>query len=177
VDGLKTVNETQFYPNDEKYEGQFLNGKKDGFGKLTYARDDQRVYYIGEFKDDKRHGNGKLEWRDGSVYEGEFEDDLMSGNGTIVLSWGAKYEGHFNGKNNGFGKYTYASDDFLDRDYYTGEWKDDLYDGKGKLVWKNGTTYDGEWQQNLRHGFGTLLDSDGAIIFQGQWENDEQKNL
>ncbi len=125
MNGLKIGNETKLYPNGEKYEGQFLNGKKHGFGKQTFARDDEfkRDYYIGEFKDDERNGNGKLVWKSGEVYEGEFVDGLRSGNGTNFYARGEKYEGQWiNDKLNGFGKQTFARDS--NGDSYIGEFKD-----------------------------------------------------
>jgi hypothetical protein len=145
--------------------------------KYTFARDDKygSDYYIGEFKDDERNGKGKLAWKNGAVYEGEFVDGFRSGNGTNVFASGAKYEGRWlNNQFNGFGKYTFARDDNKGRDYAVGHWTDDKLDGKGELKWRNGSTYDGEWQNGYRHGFGTLLASDGSIIFKGQWKNDKQ---
>lgn len=41
--------------NSITYEGGFKNGKKNGFGKMTY--------------------------RDGTVYEGEFKDNAIEGSG------------------------------------------------------------------------------------------------
>ncbi len=57
MNDLRSGNETHLYSNGAKYEGQWLDDKYDGFGKLTYARDDNldRDYYSGEYKDDKKH--------------------------------------------------------------------------------------------------------------------------
>ena len=52
------------------YEGQFANGCRNGFcrGILCYG-----VYFQGEYKDDLRHGWGKVVYEDGRVEEGYWE--------------------------------------------------------------------------------------------------------
>ena len=39
-----------YYSNGEKYEGEFKNGDREGFGVLFDSNGDEA--YIGEFKDD-----------------------------------------------------------------------------------------------------------------------------
>jgi hypothetical protein len=70
--------------------GQWLNGDKNGFGKDTYARDDidGEDYYIGEFEENLRHGNGKLTWRNGTTYDGEWQEGSRHGFGTLLAKDG-----------------------------------------------------------------------------------------
>ena len=49
--------------------------------------------YVGEWKDDLKHGQGTLTSSDGSKYEGAWKDDLKHGQGTLTSSDGSKYEG------------------------------------------------------------------------------------
>ena len=35
----------------------------------------------GDMRDNKMHGNGKLNWPDGRIYEGQFKADSIEGNG------------------------------------------------------------------------------------------------
>ena len=56
------------------YEGDFVDGKKTGKGKYTWA--DGNVYE-GDYVDGKKTGKGKFTWADGNVYEGDFVDDKM----------------------------------------------------------------------------------------------------
>ena len=37
--------------------------------------------YDGQWKDDKRHGDGKMIYYNGYIYEGEFENDVRHGQG------------------------------------------------------------------------------------------------
>ena len=59
---------------------------------MTYARDNKNGadYYIGQFKDDKKHGKGKFVWRDGQIYEGGYQDGFRIVNGTYWFSNGEK---------------------------------------------------------------------------------------
>ena len=44
------MKKTKFYPNGDKYVGEFKGGLRHGKGTLTYADGDE---YVGEWKDDK----------------------------------------------------------------------------------------------------------------------------
>ena len=50
--------------------------------------------------------------------------------------------------------------------------------GKGSQVWKkSGAVYDGDWEENMRHGFGTYnVQRNGELVKQyaGGWKNDKR---
>jgi hypothetical protein len=52
--------------------------------------------YEGEWKDDKRNGQGKWVHPSGQVYEGEWKDDKQNGQGKWVWPNGQVYEGEWN---------------------------------------------------------------------------------
>ena len=52
-------------------------------------------YYTGEFKDNKKQGQGVFTFNDGSVYDGPWEDDKMQGRGTFNWEDGMKFVGNF----------------------------------------------------------------------------------
>lgn len=54
--------------------------------------------YVGQFKGEKMHGDGKLHAADGKIYEGQFRNDKMEGRGVFTWPDGRVYSGHF--KNN-----------------------------------------------------------------------------
>ena len=62
------------------------------YGTFTYA--DGRKY-VGEFKDDKKHGQGTLTVADGTKYVGEFKDDKMHGQGMLTVADGGKFVGEW----------------------------------------------------------------------------------
>ena len=72
---------THYSKDEMKYEGQFLNGKRDGYetGNLPVG-----FSFIGQWKDGIPHGFGKLTDKNGEISEGEFasgmkiEENLVS---------------------------------------------------------------------------------------------------
>ena len=57
-----------------EYIGEFKDDKKQGQGTFTWANGDQ---YIGEYKDDKYHGQGTSTYANGNLYIGEYKDCLL----------------------------------------------------------------------------------------------------
>jgi hypothetical protein len=106
--------------------------------------------YTGAIVDGKRHGQGKLEWPNGSVYEGEFSNGLMHGRGRMKLPSGDRYEGSFKlGMMDGIGRM-----DMIDGSVYTGEYARDLFNGKGRLARAEGGVYEGFFKDAYQHGKG-----------------------
>jgi len=124
--------------------------------------------YVGQWKANKRNGQGTTTWPDGENYAGEYKDDKWNGQGTYTYADGNKYVGGFiNGDYNGQGTYTYA-----DGDKYVGEWKDDKRNGQGTYTYANGDKYVGEYKDNKKNGQGTLTYADGTIE-EGIWKDGE----
>jgi hypothetical protein len=73
------------------YEGYFVNGIPNGYGKLFYPA--TGCIYFGEFKDGKENGIGTLRWPDGQGYTGEYKDGEPHGTG---FSFGVKGEVRIN---------------------------------------------------------------------------------
>jgi len=100
-----------------KYVGEFKDNKRHGQGTSTHVRGDK---YVGEYKEDKKNGQGFYTWPDGSIYAGEWRDDKFDGQGTLTFADGRKYEGEFrNNAYDGSGIFT-----FPDGKKYAGEWRD-----------------------------------------------------
>ena len=53
-----------FKNGDIKYDGDFVNGKREGNGKYIY---EDSEYYIGQWLNDKRHGKGKEYYKNGDI--------------------------------------------------------------------------------------------------------------
>ena len=49
-----------------------------------YRYESNGATYIGNYKNGKRHGNGRQVWKDGSVYQGTWEDDVACGHGRLI---------------------------------------------------------------------------------------------
>jgi len=185
LEGTGTYEKRSF----EKYEGNFVSGKREGKGKLTNSSD--KSIYEGDWKNGKFHGKGVLTSNYGSqsIYDGEWKNGLRDGKGTYtessykyvgeyknglkegqgVLIIGAdKYNGQWKkGKKEGEGEYIWENGN-----KYNGMWKADDQDGKGIMSYANGEKYDGEWKRRKKSGQGIYRWANGDV-YEGEWNDDE----
>jgi hypothetical protein len=174
------------------YEGEWLDGKRDGCGRLKW--NDGSVYY-GHFVGDKAKGFGKLTHSDGDIYQGLWEEDRAHGVGKYINNRGATYEGFWAcDKQSGFGielwpKGSTFEGEYLDGSkqgigvlnlednaYYKGQFKDNDINGIGTFYFKDGRKYEGEWKFNKMFGFGVLSWPDGKY-FEGFFINDKKEGF
>merc|ERR1711964_121470 len=98
--------------------------------------------YVGQWKDNKRHGQGTMIWANGDKYAGQWKDSKMHGKGTMTQLNGRKY---------------------------LGQWKDNKRHGKGIILYKkrknkycNGqVTYSSNWKDDKMYGQGEMTYTDG----------------
>ena len=157
------------YDNGDKYIGEWQNNKSHGQGTYTWADGDK---YIGEWQNDKSHGQGTYTWLAGDKYVGEWQNDQRHGQGTYTYSTGNKYVGTYkNSKKHGQGTFTWA-----DGDKYVGEYKDGMTNGQGTYTWGSGEwegdKYVGEFKNDQRHGQGTYTHANGRKEV-GEFKNDK----
>ena len=50
-------------------------------------------YFVGDWKEGSKNGNGEYHSSDGQVYKGEWKDDMRNGQGTNIHSDGTKEVG------------------------------------------------------------------------------------
>ena len=104
-----------FKKDNSIYKGSWnFQGKKEGFGIFLDSKGNK---YIGEWKDDKIKGKGRIISINGDYYEGYFNDGIIEGYGI-----------HYS-KTNGY--------------KYYGQFKNNKFHGKGKLVYEDQTSYEG----------------------------------
>jgi hypothetical protein len=63
------------WPNGERYEGEWLDGRKHGSGKMQYV--DGRAY-IGAWVNDKKSGAGVMTWPNGRTCNSIWTNDTAS---------------------------------------------------------------------------------------------------
>ena len=142
------------------YEGNYRNGKLDGFGTKYYT--DGK--YVGMWKEGKRAGDGKFYNIEGKLaYDGLWKDDKSVNKWS--LSTKASSTGCVKGNcNNGWGKYIY------DNGSYEGFFMNNSKNGYGTYLWNNGDQYFGNWRNNIRHGFGQYIWKNNTK-YEGEWTN------
>lgn len=71
----------QVWTDGRTFEGEFVHGKFDGFGKMVWHTQKGLLIYEGQYKADLKHGSGKFAWGDGRVYDGEWNRGMRHGRG------------------------------------------------------------------------------------------------
>ncbi len=120
--------------------------------------------YLGELKNNRFHGQGKLIYPDGGYYEGAFLDGLFHGHGVLVDQISNRYEGQFQ-HGRATGKFTV--DDTFNKQRYQGDLVDYVYQGSGRLEFGK-HFYEGEFDAYRYHGKGTLSVAEG--VYRGEFE-------
>ncbi|CAK8997745.1 unnamed protein product [Durusdinium trenchii] len=155
---------TYYYTNPYFiYEGDWLDGKKHGQGRLSFGEDG---FYEGSFEGGEISGFGRQELN-GWSYEGQFLQGQKHGEGTLNKADGGTYTGGWSqGKYSGEGTLKLPSGE-----RYTGGFQAHRFHGHGRHeVPKQGMTYDGAFEAGLRHGYGELQERHGASSYSGHFE-------
>ena len=133
------------FSNGEFYSGEVTKGgDKNGQGVYYYANGD---VYDGHFVDNKRIGNSRLIFQDGSEYIGQFIDDEADGHGIYTDKLGNRYMSVASTAP----KYSNVQDN-KGGNFIRGR----LY-GKGEIHFKNGDHYIGNFKGSKRHGMGEMI--------------------
>lgn len=171
----------------DRYEGEFKDGKKDGFGYMSYELNGAYAEYEGEWRDDKRCGKGKYNYytmgggaRHGYKYEGEWLDDKEHGYGVAIndderglhlSNIREKYEGGFKeGKRHGHGKIErdgYDGNFAKGKEYFEGEFEDGRLVGPCVHKMVNGDVC--EFPEGYLNGIGNYTFANG-VKFTALWQ-------
>ena len=140
----------------------------EGKGATIY---DNGYYYIGQFKNNLRNGEGILYNKNGNIkYDGEWANGEMEGNGKYYYENGAYYIGQFkNNLRNGKGILYYKNGNI----FYDGEWFNNKIEGNGKYYYENGNYYIGQFKNKLPNGKGILYYKNGNVLYEGEWFNNK----
>jgi hypothetical protein len=150
--------------SDGEYEGDIVNGRPHGKGKII-SNGELPYVYVGDFVDGYFQGKGKITWEDGNVYEGDFVNGMPS-KGKFTEADGEYVGNYVNGSKHGKGKYTYKNGNV-----YEGDWVNGV-PVKGKFIWKEGHVYEGDFVNGKRHGKGKMTYADGRVQ-EGNWKDDK----
>ena len=184
----------EYYSNYDSliFEGQYLNGRKNGKGKEYDTKGN--LIFEGDYFNDKMW-NGKL-----YDIKNNIICKLNNGKGQIkkydLFTNQLKFEAEYlNGEINGKGKEYYKSDnvrfnceylngkkngkgkeyDYYNRLVFEGEYKNDRRNGIGKEYKFDHLIFEGEYTNGNRNGIGKEYYNDN-IIFEGEYLNGEMWN-
>ena len=180
------------------YIGQFREGRRSGYGQMTYTNEDQECMhigesegvYIGQWRQDLRHGKGKMTWKSGEMYEGQYRKDKRHNvQGALLLPSGERFSGLWvHSAIQGQGRYQDPSGllfvgKFMNSfphtegllvypngDRFEGTIKDLKPHGHGRLIYTNRDVYIGDFCEGAKHGTGKMTYSDGSL-YSGEWKD------
>lgn len=139
----------RFDSNDAYFIGEFNNNMRHGKGKEII----KEFIYEGNFVEDKKEGVGKIKYiRIPDFYEGEFHNNSITGFGEYTWANKDVYKGPMiNGKMHGIGSYKWP-----DGTEYNGNYINNIKQGMGKFKWANGRVFEGPFKNGKPDGIGRL---------------------
>jgi hypothetical protein len=134
------------FADGNEYEGEWYNGKMSGYG--MFRNNSDKWTYEGIIDDNKRNYEGICVWDDGSVYIGQWRANRMEGKGIFVSTMKDIYKGDFvNGKFEGRGECLYSSGG-----HYRGSFSKGSRQGEGHFVDRRGREFLGTYVDDKKHG-------------------------
>lgn len=137
------------------YVGEFRDGKMHGQGKLTYHNGGE---YVGEFCDGKMSGAGREHFSDGNYFKGQYSDGAPV-EGTIFFFDGIVYHGKVNYQPAPSGEGEMLFPNGI-RKIAVGFKR---YDGGTSLTDADAMRYVGKFALNSYDGYGELTFRDGCV--------------
>lgn len=164
------------YPfrNGNRYEGQWDNNQRHGYGRMIYYVNTGRLdsfveTYEGEWNRGKKQGSGRYIWSNGDIYEGEFFEGRREGRGVMIAINNDRYEGEWrDGQLNGFGKVIKA------KYVYEGDFSGGEKDGIGVITYDNNSKYEGGFKDGNKHGTGRDISPTG-VVWEGEYFNGKRR--
>ncbi|KAG6432626.1 hypothetical protein SASPL_104207 [Salvia splendens] len=146
-----------------RYEGDWIDGKYDGYGIESWARGSR---YRGQYRQGLRHGYGVYKFYTGDSYAGEWCNGQSHGVGAQTCGDGSCFVGEFKcGVKHGLGCYH-----FRNGDRYAGEYFGDKIHGFGVYHFANCHFYEGSWHEGRKQGYGMYTFRNGEARC-GEWDN------
>lgn len=158
------------HSSGDMYKGEFYDDKSSGYG--SYINNIKYSECYGEWYDDNQNGYGVEIWKDNSYYIGQFKEGRKHGIGTYKWANGSMYEGEWSsGCFNGYGIYT-----FNESKKYMGQFKNNMIHGYGEFYWET-HLYIGNYIEEKKDGFGIYYWFNPLKVYVGMWENGKQQGL
>ena len=140
------------YATKDRYEGDFKDGLREGVGTYTYFKEEgPQNKYEGEWLQNKKHGIGKMIYGGVGEYFGRFENGKRHGEGVFKYKKnGNVYSGSWKyGVKHGHGEFIFEKTKMK----IAGEWENGKI-LKGKWIFPNGTYFEGPFVNNYPKGEG-----------------------
>jgi hypothetical protein len=141
-----------------QWSGNCNNGYAEGSGILRWRVKDQAgSRYEGSLLRGRKHGQGIMQARDGTLYRGNFVNGNLHGNVRIERVDEFAVDAVFEHGS----IIAPVSAGFTSGNKYTGDWGEGGPDGHGTMTYATGGSYTGEWREGQMHGNGTVTYPNG----------------
>jgi len=158
--------------------GEWRNGQLHGHGiEVDYCASEAQAKYEGKFVDGWMEGFGKKYWINGESYEGEWLGSFLHGQGTykwsdfcdggIVSHTGCWLRGFAHGQGCRVSR---------NGDIYNGGWHFGLKQGPGKITTKFDAVYTGMFYNGELHGHGEFSHP-GGYSWAGHWSSSVPEDI
>jgi len=154
---------TAFYENQDVYEGDFIDGIRQGTGIYRYHKAGHR--YEGGWDENVKSGIGKMVYNGVGEYHGYWENGRRHGEGVFTYKNGDVYSGWWQyGQKAGYGTYLFKDTSMK----MCGDWKNGQLT-KGQWIYPNGVYFEGHFENNKPKGDGIWYFKNGNTL-QGTFE-------
>ena len=159
--------------NGDIYIGDFKNNLRHGVGICFYFNGSA---YKGDWQGDKQHGNGELTYADGTIRKGIWSKNIFQGS-----SIPSKPENgpkppvttvnkKFEGCQSGNCQNGVGTYIYANGSKYVGDFQNGKANGMGKISYFDGDVYEGEIENGALHGKGVMVSANGNKV-RGIWES------
>lgn len=138
--------------NGDVYIGDFKNNLRHGVGICYYFNGSE---YKGDWKGDKQHGAGVLKYPDGTIRSGIWSENI--------------FQGASDGKGSTPVVKTPLPNDRL-KEKFEGCQSGNCQNGKGTYLYANGNSYTGDFQRGSPNGIGKIIYIEGDV-YEGEINN------
>ena len=155
------------------YEGDYYNGKREGYGKLI---NENVCSYEGGFKNGKKEGQGTIKLADFVLYRGGFKNDLKEGFGELSIREEHARVNQESPNLNNYIRFPVKTDQPPNPVKYEGNFTNDIFNGKGKLAFQDGSFYQGDFKKGRIEGYGSLVYPDEEV-YEGFFKDNMKHGL
>lgn len=150
-----------------RYEGEMLDGRLEGRGRLAYRLEDGFGVLVGDFEDGLPHGKVSLRYANGDRFRGVVQNGIDTGRGVYVTAEGAKLNGSFR---DGIIEGEVVSES-PDGEVFRGTFRNSERE-TGVVIYPDGTRYEGPFASGEPSGTGILELPDGGV-YEGTFSGGE----
>jgi hypothetical protein len=159
--------------NGDIYMGDFKNNLRHGVGICFYFNGSA---YKGDWQGDKQHGNGELTYADGTTRKGIWSKNIYQGSSIPGKPEDgpkppvAPVNKKFEGCQSGNCQNGIGTYIYANGSKYVGDFQNGKANGIGKISYFDGDVYEGEIENGALHGKGMMISANGNKV-RGIWES------